>query len=305
MAETFYSVLGVDPEADTESIKAAYRELAKTHHPDVSDEDDAAKQFKRITQARDSLCDESSRKQYDRVGHNTYVRRYMDGNAWSVDHSASTASTTNTNQSNGERARNSDWTADRTARSSEGGRQGDSRNSSRSRRDTGRSRQTSESETANDYDRYRSNYSAEETYRTGQSQTNWQDRSWTDDFGWSPDDDGTATADTGAGGTGPHEQTSADGWQAAQAAASGYRPSGRESPSGDADLGASTGTIQPALRDIGPWLIFHFVFLVSAFVTVLLLISWEATFVTVFISLIMLGGAVFFSVLHMISRLYS
>ncbi|MFD1588912.1 J domain-containing protein [Halorientalis brevis] len=304
MAETFYSVLGVDPEADTETIQAAYRELVKTHHPDVSDEDDAVSQFKRITQARDILCDESSRKQYDRVGHNTYVRRYMDGNAWTVDHTTDPGTTTSSTTSGSGETTGSDWTTDRTDATTESATGTATGNSSRSQGGTGRSQRTNESGTAHDYDRYRSNYSAEETYQSGQSRTAWQDRAWTDDFDWSPDD-GTATDGPGSGGTGSHEQAQADGWQAAQAAATGYRPSGRESASANADFGASTGTVRHTLREVGPWLVFHFVFLVSAFVTILLLISWKATFMTVFISLIVLGGSVFFSVLHMISRIYS
>lgn len=304
MAETFYSALGVDPEADTETIQAAYRELVKTHHPDVSDEDDAATQFKRITQARDILCDESSRKQYDRVGHNTYVRRYMDGNAWTVEYGSGsgTSTTDSTSTSNTGRTTNSNWSSGRTNESKTGNQSGGGKGS-RSQRGTGGSQRTGESGTAHDYDRYRSHYAGDETYQSGQSQTGWQDRSWTDDFESSPDDASTASTESSTSNS--HEQARADGWQAAQAAASGYRPSGRESSGAGTGSSSSSGTIQPALRDVGPWLAFHFVFLVSAFVTILLLINWETTFVTVFISLILLGGAVFFSVLHMISRLYS
>ncbi len=34
--ETLYDVLGIDATADSETIRRAYREQAKRHHPDVS-----------------------------------------------------------------------------------------------------------------------------------------------------------------------------------------------------------------------------------------------------------------------------
>jgi curved DNA-binding protein CbpA len=305
MAETFYSVLGVDPEADTETIQAAYRELVKTHHPDVSDAEDAVAQFKRITQAREVLVDDASRKQYDRVGHNTYVRRYMDGNAWTVDHtdgsrtsgSGQSRSTTTGTATNTDRSRKrSDSSGDRSRQSSRSTASGSRGNSRQSRR-------TGASGTAHNYDRYRSEYSTDDAHGSREYSDDWRDRSWTEDFEWDPD--GDATESKGAGGTGTEDGARADGWQNARATASGYRPSGHDA-SGPMTGGASdVGTLKLALRNIGPWLVFHFVFLMSAFVTILLLIRWEASVPTVFVSLVLLGGAVFFSVLHMVSRIYS
>ncbi|WP_136715348.1 J domain-containing protein [Halorientalis salina] len=305
MAETFYSVLGVDPEADTETIQAAYRELVKTHHPDVSDAEDAVDQFKRITQAREVLVDDASRKQYDRVGHNTYVRRYMDGNAWTVDHTGGTG-TANAGRSRNAttgNAADADRSRARSDTSGERGRQSGGSTASGSRRNSRQSRRTGASETAHNYDRYRSEYSTDDGHGSRQYSDDWRDRSWTEDFDWDPDGDTTASADPG--GTGTDDGARADGWQNARATASGYRPSGHDATGPMTGGPSNVGSVKLALRNIGPWLIFHFVFLMSAFVTILLLIRWEASVPTVFVSLVLLGGAVFFSVLHMVSRIYS
>lgn len=78
MARTFYQILGVDRSADEDTIDAAYRELAKTEHPDVSDHEAATKRFKLIQRARTVLTDEDERARYDRLGHDRYVR--IEGN---------------------------------------------------------------------------------------------------------------------------------------------------------------------------------------------------------------------------------
>ncbi|WP_424004216.1 DnaJ domain-containing protein [Haloarcula salina] len=79
MEATFYGVLGVDPDADEETIVRAYRERSKSAHPDVSDDPDAGERFKRLTTAKEVLTDEAERARYDRLGHETYVRRHLDG----------------------------------------------------------------------------------------------------------------------------------------------------------------------------------------------------------------------------------
>ena len=80
--ETFYSVLGVETDADRETIQRAYREHVKETHPDVSDSPDAAERFKRLTTARDVLVDGEERRRYDRLGHEAYVSRHVEGPAW-------------------------------------------------------------------------------------------------------------------------------------------------------------------------------------------------------------------------------
>ena len=58
-----YRVLQVDPAADLEVIQAAYRVLARRHHPDHSGSDEAMKQ---LNAAWEVLGDASRRAEYDR-----------------------------------------------------------------------------------------------------------------------------------------------------------------------------------------------------------------------------------------------
>jgi len=62
-----YQVLGVARDASEAQIKAAYRKLAKTLHPDVHTGDKkTADRFKEVTAAYDLLSDGTKRGQYDR-----------------------------------------------------------------------------------------------------------------------------------------------------------------------------------------------------------------------------------------------
>lgn len=70
MKKDFYQVLGVPKNADDKEIKAAYRRLARKHHPDVnpgSRESEAA--FKEVSEAYQVLGDPEKRKSYDQFGH--------------------------------------------------------------------------------------------------------------------------------------------------------------------------------------------------------------------------------------------
>lgn len=82
MAETFYGALGVAEDADDETIRRAYREQVKRHHPDVSDDPDAPERFKRLTTARTVLVDSDERTRYDRLGHAEYVETHVESAAW-------------------------------------------------------------------------------------------------------------------------------------------------------------------------------------------------------------------------------
>lgn len=73
MAETYYELLDVSPDATTEEIEDAYRERLKDTHPDVSDAADAEDQTKRLIEAKEVLTDEAERARYDRLGHDAYV----------------------------------------------------------------------------------------------------------------------------------------------------------------------------------------------------------------------------------------
>ena len=66
---TLYDVLGVAPDASSDEIHRAYRELAKTYHPDRNAGDENAKhQFNRISDACDVLSDPLRRREYDETG---------------------------------------------------------------------------------------------------------------------------------------------------------------------------------------------------------------------------------------------
>jgi curved DNA-binding protein len=58
----YYSILGVDRNADQNQIKQAYRTLVKQHHPDRGGD---AEKFKRINEAYETLKDPATRQQYD------------------------------------------------------------------------------------------------------------------------------------------------------------------------------------------------------------------------------------------------
>jgi DnaJ-class molecular chaperone len=62
-----YETLGVQRTADDAAIRAAYRKLAKKHHPDVNpNKPDAAARFGEISSAYDLLSDKDKRARFDR-----------------------------------------------------------------------------------------------------------------------------------------------------------------------------------------------------------------------------------------------
>src|SRR5471030_1164935 len=67
----YYSTLGVAKTATQKDIKAAYRKLARKHHPDVNQGDKTAEgRFKEINEAHEVLGDPGKRKKYDELGAN-------------------------------------------------------------------------------------------------------------------------------------------------------------------------------------------------------------------------------------------
>ncbi|MBW2279459.1 MAG: response regulator [Deltaproteobacteria bacterium] len=70
-SQTFYEILGVEPDAKSRSIRSAFLELAKTYHPDKFSADlepvrrAAGEVFTLMSSAHDALTDKDSRREYD------------------------------------------------------------------------------------------------------------------------------------------------------------------------------------------------------------------------------------------------
>ena len=64
----YYEILGVSRDANQQTIKSAYRKLARKYHPDVNKSPDAQAKFKDINEAYEVLGDETKRKRYDQLG---------------------------------------------------------------------------------------------------------------------------------------------------------------------------------------------------------------------------------------------
>ena len=70
----YYAVLGLGRDATTEEVKAVYRQLARTFHPDANvdaakaEDFAAAEHFKKITEAYTVLSDPEKRALYDHYG---------------------------------------------------------------------------------------------------------------------------------------------------------------------------------------------------------------------------------------------
>ena len=69
----YYKILGIDKNADENTIKKAYRKLAKKYHPDTNAGNaQAAEKFKQITEAYSVLSDPEKKKMYDQFGSADY-----------------------------------------------------------------------------------------------------------------------------------------------------------------------------------------------------------------------------------------
>lgn len=66
----YYEVLGVDKSADADTIKKAYRKMAKQYHPDMNPGNaEAESKFKEVNEAYDVLSDPQKKQIYDQYGH--------------------------------------------------------------------------------------------------------------------------------------------------------------------------------------------------------------------------------------------
>ncbi len=64
----FYQILGVSRDADANTLKSAYRKLARQYHPDVNKDPGAEDKFKEIGKAYEVLADPETRARYDQFG---------------------------------------------------------------------------------------------------------------------------------------------------------------------------------------------------------------------------------------------
>jgi curved DNA-binding protein len=65
----YFSILGVERSADADTVKKAFRRLARQHHPDVNPGDPAAEaRFKEISEAYEVLSDPDKRRRYEQFG---------------------------------------------------------------------------------------------------------------------------------------------------------------------------------------------------------------------------------------------
>ena len=76
----FYKILGVSKKADTNTIKKAYRKLAKELHPDKNPDDpEAESKFQDLGVAYETLKDPELRKIYDRGGEDALQKNERGG----------------------------------------------------------------------------------------------------------------------------------------------------------------------------------------------------------------------------------
>jgi molecular chaperone DnaJ len=65
----YYEILGIGRESDGEEVKRAFRVLARTLHPDVSEDSRANEKFIELAEAYEVLSKSTSRLLYDRFGY--------------------------------------------------------------------------------------------------------------------------------------------------------------------------------------------------------------------------------------------
>ena len=68
MSQDLYELLGISRDADGDTIKRAYRKLARQLHPDVNPDPATQERFKEVSHAYEVLSDPHKRRQYDLGG---------------------------------------------------------------------------------------------------------------------------------------------------------------------------------------------------------------------------------------------
>lgn len=63
----YYKILGVAADADSKTIKTAYRKLARKYHPDMNPDKGAEDKFKEVAEACEVLKDEGRRAEFDEL----------------------------------------------------------------------------------------------------------------------------------------------------------------------------------------------------------------------------------------------
>lgn len=78
--ENYYDILGVQENSGQDSIKKAYREMAKKYHPDKNKDPNAEERFKKITEAYENIGEPNKRQEYDRKRslHNSFSSGFGD-----------------------------------------------------------------------------------------------------------------------------------------------------------------------------------------------------------------------------------